>query len=159
MVEINEVYIRMCDPGVGPRERVARANFTLGGVLSIKGCFILQFGDGRIVVAMPSHRIPGQCPRTRGKTFYRDDNGEPYHYRDMVVLTNHDSRRLVETVVLQCYLTTVAAGLREAAFEVDPGDDLHPASIGRRIRRVAVKPPNPRPAAPRRGQYRLGAAS
>lgn len=159
MVEISEVYIRLCDPGYGPRERVARANFTIGGMVSVKGCFVLQFEDGRLVVAMPSHRIPGECPRARGKTFFRDDDGTPYHYRDMVVLTGREPRRFVETVVLQCYLTTIAAGLREAAFEVDPGDDSRPAAIGRRIRRVPVKFRAAREDDDNEARPRLGAAS
>lgn len=141
MIEISDVYIRRLEPGRLSHKRIARANFTLGGMVSIKGCSILQFDDGRLIVAMPTHRISGECPRPGGKTFYYDETGAPYHFRDMVVLTSADSRRLVETVVLQCYLTTIAAGVREAAFEVDGGDDLRPAAIGRRIHRVPVHPP------------------
>lgn len=145
MIEISDVYVRLMAPGGKSPERLAIANFTLNGMVSIKGCYVLQFDDGRLLVAMPTHRIRGVCPRSRGKT-HSLENGEPYHYRDMVVLTCAGARRLVETVVLQCYLTTVIQGVSEAAYQVDAIHDLRPATIGRCIHRVPVKPPKFRSA-------------
>jgi stage V sporulation protein G len=124
-MRVTEVTVRVAFEQPNPHIR-AYASIVLDGCFIIHQIRIVEGHEGRLLVAMPSKRIPGEAPNGR-RTLTDSQTRQPYYYADIVHPITQDFRQHLERHVLGAYRYAVVKGIHSTTIPVGGparGEDL-----------------------------------